>query len=202
MVLCNPEGVPYAQGRAPLDGYEWFLPVVGINIFDVYAYIEWRNHNEQCTYRLPTEIEWELTARGVDGRLFPWGNHFDPTFCKTCNSRKEPSQPEPVGIFETDCSVYGVHDLAGGIREWTESFVDTNQFSEATVPNLSSATAAYIDDSWANPEEDQQNQSERVVRGGSWALTKHFSRCAARSFLLPNQRLPDVGLRLVKAFEG
>ncbi len=102
-------------------------PVMGVSYFDAAAYASWRSTRDGRAYRLPTEDEWEKAARGVDGRFFPWGNGFDPTFCKMATSRPGRPQPEPVMSFPVDQSVYGVFDTAGGIREWCDSFYDASK---------------------------------------------------------------------------
>lgn len=109
-------------------GHEWELPVVAISFHDALAYARWRTRRDGIRYRLPTEIEWERAARGADGRLFPWGNQFDGTFCKMAQSRAQASQPEPVGAFPVDRSPFDVYDLAGGVREFVDSeFNDDEQ---------------------------------------------------------------------------
>jgi serine/threonine-protein kinase len=101
-------------------GHTWVgtLPVTAISMEDAEAYLAWRSSLTGESLRLPHENEWEKAARGVDGRFFPWGDHFDPTFCKMKESRDRPyPEPEPVGAFPTDRSPYGVRDMAGGVRE-------------------------------------------------------------------------------------
>jgi len=105
-------------------GHRWTadLPVNGVSARDASAYVEWRREQTGERVRLPREVEWEKAARGVDGRFFPWGDEFDPVFCKMKDSREAHPEPEPVGAFPIDCSPYGARDMAGGIREicWTE----------------------------------------------------------------------------------
>ena len=96
-------------------------PVVAINIDDVTAYAAWMSGEVGVVCRLPTEEEWEKAARGVDGRAFPWGSSFDPTFAHMRRSQHGVPRLWPVGAYPVDCSVYGVMDMAGGVREWTAS---------------------------------------------------------------------------------
>jgi len=106
-----------AQG----DRWEPEWPVFGVSALDAEAYLAWRSQRDGRRYRLPTDDEWERAARGADGRSYPWGNRFDPAFCRMRMSRPGHIGPESVGNFETDLSPFGVKDLAGCIAEWTSS---------------------------------------------------------------------------------
>lgn len=99
---------------APLDGQNY--PIHSVSFRDAQAYCKWRTDKEKVRYRLPTPAEWEKAARGVDGRLYPWGNHFDPVLCNMCHSKKT-CHVEPVGSFPHDCSPYGAMDMAGNQHE-------------------------------------------------------------------------------------
>jgi serine/threonine-protein kinase len=162
------------------QGHEWFLPVFGVSWYDAQAYIDWRSNRDGRPYRLPTEQEWEKAARGGDGRLYPWGDRFDPGFCKMDRSRPEPSQPEPVGVFETDSSPLGVRDMAGGISEWTSSFFLQRGPSFEQRARLDPTMDTFA----------------RVCRGGAWGLPEIFSVATSRAAFLPEHREPTIGFRL------
>jgi serine/threonine-protein kinase len=122
---------PGADGRYQLpvkdrEGVAWDArwPVWGVSYDDAEAYCAWAADTTRLHVRLPTDLEWEKAARGADGRPFPWGNAFDPTFTKMWSSRPGKKGIEPVGTFPTDESVYGVRDLAGGIQEWVDAYTD------------------------------------------------------------------------------
>jgi len=95
------------------------FPVFLVNWRDAMAYCRWRSEHEGVGYRLPTELEWEVAARGADGRFFPWGNRFDPSLCRMSNSQEANPCPVPVGTVLDDCSPYGVQDMGGLVVEWT-----------------------------------------------------------------------------------
>jgi serine/threonine-protein kinase len=170
-----------ARKRYPAGhGHEWFLPVFGVSWYDAQAYIDWRSERDERPYRLPTEHEWEKAARGGDGRLYPWGDHLDPTFCKMIRSRPETSQPEPVGVFEDDASPWGVRDMAGGVREWTSSFFLRQGPSFSHRARLDPTMDTFT----------------RVCRGGAWNLHDAFCMATSRTQQLPDTREPNLGFRL------
>ncbi|MHC5077944.1 MAG: protein kinase domain-containing protein [Planctomycetota bacterium] len=111
--------------RRPL--FEWHpdMPVMGVSWNMARAYCAWRSDRDGRPYSLPTEEQWEKAARGADGRAYPWGNRFDPTYCKNSRSRPGPPAPEPVGSYPVDASPYGVRDMAGGVREWCMTASDS-----------------------------------------------------------------------------
>ncbi len=106
------------------EGFLERIPVMGVSFEDAEAYCAWKTKTSGCTWRLPSEEEREKAARGVDGRTFPWGETEHASLGKCRESRPERTQPEPVGAFPTAASVYGMGDAAGGMSDWTTSWLD------------------------------------------------------------------------------
>ncbi|GIK41626.1 MAG: hypothetical protein BroJett011_54590 [Chloroflexota bacterium] len=92
-------------------------PIVNVSIDDANAYAKWANK------RLPTEEEWEKAARGIDGRIYPWGD-YSPT-PETCNFNLNVGSTTPVGKYSPrGDSPYGCVDMAGNVWEWTTNTLE------------------------------------------------------------------------------
>ncbi len=95
-------------------------PVIMVSGKDAIAYANWWSEQTGVQWRLPTTIEWEKAARGVDGRNLPWGNYFEPTWSCVRGSTKGRTLPARVDdeIYPEDCSIYGVRGLAGNVQDF------------------------------------------------------------------------------------
>ena len=92
-------------------------PVVLVTHADAEAYAAWLSVLTGRPWRLPSELEWEKSARGTDGRRFPWGDEFDPTRLNSHDAG--PYDTVAVGRYPAGASPFGALDMAGQVFEWT-----------------------------------------------------------------------------------
>ena len=102
-------------------------PITGVRLTDAVAYCAWLSEASGVTLRLPTADEWEKSARGADGRAFPWGDRITADSCASLWTGDPGGPPPPVGALPGDRSPFGVEDLAGGVWEWTGTAADPRQ---------------------------------------------------------------------------
>lgn len=102
--FCRTTGCPAPAG--PAD-----LPVVNVTVVQARAFAQWKGK------RLPTALEWERAARGIDGNRFPWGDAEDPS---RANVRDNPALREHALMPVRSFAASPLYQLAGNAWEIVE----------------------------------------------------------------------------------
>ncbi|MCZ7570917.1 MAG: SUMF1/EgtB/PvdO family nonheme iron enzyme [Ardenticatenaceae bacterium] len=170
------------KNRFPLRGKENH-PVTGISWYKMLRFCDWLTKMTGVRYRLPTEAEWEKAARGLDRRIYPWGDN-EESLSEFCNSIEDQiNETTPVNKYPRGRSPLGVWDMAGNVWEWTSSLTWDHPYD-------------------ANDgRETVETDGYRVARGGSYLDTKDEITCFYREEFLPTKRLPQLGFRVVREKE-
>jgi serine/threonine-protein kinase len=180
----EPVGYGYAGGRFVEDFHPWQaprfnhprMPVVCVSWYDAAAYARWAGR------RLPTEAEWEKSAKGLFATKYPWGN-TDPSPNKArYGFELETGSPAIVGAHPAGATSYGCMDMAGNVWQWCSDW-----YSETT----------YQSGPLVTPTGPPTGEA-RVLRGGSWANGGALLRCSARFCYPPTKKTFYVGFRCVE----
>jgi len=158
-------------------------PVVGVSWYEALAFANWLTTQLEMSVRLPTEAEWEKAARGNDGRIYPWGDAWDPERANTQETGI--GQTSPVGIYPAGASPYGCLDMSGNVWEWTRSLWGQRD----ARPDFE-----YPYDP-SDGREDPNARGKRIIRGGSWASSLSKARTAFRGMADPEVRFHFIGFR-------
>ncbi len=216
---------PFLMGRYPITQAQWKViadrtdlkvkadldpapsefkgddhPVEQVSWYEAVEFCERLSRLTSHTYRLPTEAEWEYACRAGTETPFHFGETITTDLANYRGKDREDNPEEypghygrgpkgvyrqtttPVNHFHPLANAFGLCDMHGNVWEWC---LDHWHGNYDGAPNDGSA--------WLNEDED----AERVVRGGSWGDNPRYCRSACRYFSNPGVRYNVIGFRVI-----
>ena len=193
---CDKAGPKYKDYSRPQQ------PIVGISWYDAVKFCEVRGKH------LPTEAEWELAARGKDGRLYPWGNQ--PATCqravikneqgRSCGIKKNKgSHPEKGRTWEIGKmppTLHGLYDMCGNSWEWVYDWY-SRSYEKCGEECLGKNPKGPCKGAKHCPK-----HYKKIVRGGSWYWDASYATTTYRRAHVPsNNPYHHFGFRCAAGLE-
>ncbi len=123
-------------------------------------------------YRLPTEAEWEYLCRAGSETAYWWGDQ----------PAEQPSE-HPFAVGSGRPNAWGLFDVHGNVRQWCADWFSADYYRDSPLIDPPGPCSSVF--------------GKRVIRGGSYCTPAVGCRAAARHEASAQERLPDVGLRVV-----
>lgn len=183
---CTPPASDSTEPASTLSGSSIFVSVSdpndpAIKDFPV-TNVTWDQANTYCQWvggRLPTEAEWEKTARGSASQIYPWGDaspSCDLLNFGECGGFLSGVLDHPDGMSE-----YKALDMAGNAYEWVSDWYQADYYTQSPP---------------ANPT-GPETGTMRSIRGSSFETNSESLQTFQRTALSPRQSRIDLGFRCV-----
>ncbi len=124
------------------------FPVIWITGQGAEAYCKWAN------LRLPTELEWEKGARGVDGRIYPWGDEWETGRQLPPEGEQRSEEITSAWGHPTARSPYGLYQMIGNVYECCADIYEKEAYQRYAQNDLRPPT----------------HGEHKVLRGGPWCF--------------------------------
>lgn len=160
------------------NGYDTNLqrPVETVSWNDCQTFIAKLNQLTGKSFRLPTEAEWEFSARGGNlsqGFKYVGSNTIGEVAWYTSNSGSTTH-----AVATKTPNELGLYDMSGNVFEWCQDWYSDYSSNAQTNPT------------------DPASGSYRVFRGGGWSDGAWCCRVSSRYYYYPSYPFNYLGLRL------
>jgi formylglycine-generating enzyme required for sulfatase activity len=139
------------------------------------------NQKTGLAYRLPSEAEWEYSARA--GSTTEWGHGNDEFRLADFAWFSINSGAKSQAVAQKRPNSFGLHDMHGNVWEWVEDCWHDN-YSGAPAEGSAWTTTC--------------SSAARVLRGGTWYDDPMYLRSAYRNWETSDNRDNFIGLRLAR----
>ncbi|AFY00780.1 formylglycine-generating enzyme family protein [Bdellovibrio bacteriovorus] len=168
-------------------------PVDNVSWRDVQEFISELNKiSDRYAYRLPTEAEWELAARGGTEAEYSFG--ADKNLLSHYGWFKDNAAKQSQVVGRKMPNPIGLYDMHGNVWEWVE-----DSYSVYYGPiSLKDALFMRVSDKPVKDPVVVHNGDLKVIRGGSWNYPEVYLRSASRQSYEKDSGRKDIGFRLVR----